>query len=211
MAVPFNIPDEEEVANSEILRNSQAINSQPSSPTRPMSIPIRSDNSPQSSPLPSPVDNEMLVQAFYEALCRCSQELPNFHISPPASPSSPFNQGHFIFPPISENFQSPSSPSTSVFSSPRSSFRINQTTRRRLDSYGNHSQYSHFSEDSGIAFENDTTNCEQIHQIEEEILSEVLQPKRKSSNKKKPKDANKSSKITNLVISALQFVIDTLK
>ena len=54
MAVPFHIPDEEEVSNSEILRNPPTSNSQPSSPTRPMSIPIRSDNSQQSSPLPSP-------------------------------------------------------------------------------------------------------------------------------------------------------------
>jgi hypothetical protein len=78
MAVPFYIPDEEEASsasNGEASSNSSsAANSVPNTPTRPIAIPLQASGSqsPQSPPY-SPIDNEVLVQAFYEALCRCSQ------------------------------------------------------------------------------------------------------------------------------------------
>lgn len=174
MAIPFFIPEE-----SEVIENS---------PTQPIAIPSQSS---QQSPQISPIDNDMIVQAFYEALCRCSQ---NF--SPPQSSSSPFSRGgHFYFP----------SPSTSSFSSPRGSFR-GPTSRRRLNSYGSNSQHS---EESFDEYDEDLVAWQfHYHQREslEEFSGQVPQPKVKSKTKKP-----KQNKITNFVISALQFVIDSLK
>lgn len=78
MAVPFFIPEEDEsvvssTTGSEASAASSSHNSQQNSPTRPIFIPLRNNNS--QSPQQSPIDNEMLVQAVYEALCRCSQGL----------------------------------------------------------------------------------------------------------------------------------------
>lgn len=206
MAVPFNVPDEEESTSPQ--QSSSAQTSAPVTPTRPMSIPIQNRNShsssasssTQSSPQHSPLDNEMLVQAFYEALCRCSQ------MNTPTSPSNSFNQGHFWYPPSA-------SASHSNASSPRNSFRSFQ--RRRLNSYGSQSQYSQYSED--YSHEHELSNWEQHYQQREELeeFSGQIQQKvgahEKTEKKKSKKDQNKSNKITNFVISALQFVIDTLK
>lgn len=63
MAIPFYIPEQSE--NGETSTTSSTQTSPINSPSRP-----RSDSQ---SPQQSPIDNEILVQAFYEALCRCSQ------------------------------------------------------------------------------------------------------------------------------------------
>lgn len=74
MAVPFNIPAEEETSASE---SSSVASTTPNTPSRPIPIPQQQQNNHNDSQqLPqqiSSIDNEMLVQAFYEALCRCSQ------------------------------------------------------------------------------------------------------------------------------------------
>lgn len=75
MAVPFYIPEEDESnvpQAGEASAASSSNNTPAASPSRPIPIPLRSN--PQ-SPQSSPIDNEVLVQAFYEALCRCSQGL----------------------------------------------------------------------------------------------------------------------------------------
>lgn len=179
MAVPFYIPEED---------NSQAENT-----TQAIPIPSQSPQSPQMSP----IDNDMIVQAFYEALCRCSQNFSPSVTSPSSSPQ--FNR--FWFP----------SPSTSAVSSPRGSFR--GAPRRRLNSYGSQSQYSQYSEDSIEEYDEDLLAWEQHYQQREqmeEFTAQLPQPKTKAPSKsnKKPKQ---SGKITTFVISALQFVIDTLK
>ena len=71
MAIPFYIPDEDE-ANVSSTTNGEAsaTSSAQNSPSRPIPIPGRNNSH---SPQHSPIDNEVLVQAFYEALCRCSQ------------------------------------------------------------------------------------------------------------------------------------------
>lgn len=69
MAVPFYIPDEAESSPSASVEATAASSAQ-SSPSRPIPIPARNDSQSQQH---SPIDNEVLVQAFYEALCRCSQ------------------------------------------------------------------------------------------------------------------------------------------
>lgn len=65
MAVPFNIPDEEEAGES-----SSVTSTTPNTPSRPIPIPQQQNHNDHQI---SSIDNEMLVQAFYEALCRCSQ------------------------------------------------------------------------------------------------------------------------------------------
>jgi hypothetical protein len=59
MAIPFNLPDE--------VDDDPA----PNTPSQPITTPHNNNNS-HSPQLPQ-IDNEALVQAFYEALCRCSQ------------------------------------------------------------------------------------------------------------------------------------------
>lgn len=186
MAIPFNIPDEVDGSHHE---------SSQSATSRPIQIPVQNSQSPQLSP----IDNDMIVQAFYEALCRCSQNFPQF--SPTPTPSSPFN-GHFWFP----------SPATSSVSSPRSSFR--SAPRRRLNSYGNQSQFSEesieeFNEDDLVAWEH---HCQHREHLEEFSGQIPPQPKAKTQtpkSSKKPKQ--RSNKFTNFVISALQLIIDSLK
>ena len=71
MAVPFYIPEEDETnVSSTTNGEASATSSAQNSPSRPIPIPLRSN--PQ-TPQHSPIDNEVLVQAFYEAICRCSQ------------------------------------------------------------------------------------------------------------------------------------------
>jgi hypothetical protein len=198
MAVPFNIPNsDEEESSSSSAQNVTLRNSAPVTPTRPISIPAHnnSSQSQQQQQQHSPLDNEQLVQAFYEALCRCSQ------IS--STPSSSPSQTHFWYP-------QQHSPSQSNASSPRNSFRSGH--RRRLNSYGSQSQYSQYSED----FEQDIGQWEQHYQQREHMdeftgqVPKASSSSQKTDKKSKPKD-QKSGKITNFVISALQFVIDTLK
>jgi hypothetical protein len=84
MAVPFYIPEEEEATsnasnNGDNSNTSSPANSVPNTPSRPISIPLRNGQQQNvQSPQLSPIDNEVLVQAFYEALCRCSQGMFNF-------------------------------------------------------------------------------------------------------------------------------------
>lgn len=79
MAVPFYIPDEDEtIASGDATQNTSTQNSPTNSPSRPIPVPLRSHN--LQTPQQSPIDNEVLVQAFYEALCRCSQGLYFFFI-----------------------------------------------------------------------------------------------------------------------------------
>jgi hypothetical protein len=143
--------------------------------------------------------------------------MPGFSISstptPSSLPSSPFARGHFQFPPVPHHLYSPS---PSNVSSPRNSFR--GAPRRRLNSYGSQSQYSQYSGDDVIE-EHDESNFEewerhyQQREQLEEFQGRVPQPKAKASNQKpdrKPKREEKG-KITNFVISALQYVIDTLR
>lgn len=66
MAIPFNLPDEEEESPS------PAQNSTPNAQSTPIPIPQNNNNNSPTPQLPQ-IDNEALVQAFYEALCRCSQ------------------------------------------------------------------------------------------------------------------------------------------
>lgn len=207
MAVPFYIPEEEDSSQQSRNNNSPSASSVPNTPTRPIPIPQSPTSFQQNSPQMSPINNEMLVQAFYEALCRC-----NFTASPMPSPS-PFNRGHFFFP----------SPSPSTVSSPRNSFR--GPSRRRLNSYGSQSQYSQFSEE----IEEHENECDlmewenhyQQRENLEEFSGQVPQPKAKKNHnqrevessdvKKNQKPKENSSKITSFVISALQYVIDTLR
>lgn len=78
MAVPFYIPDEDEtIASGDATQNTSTQNSPTNSPSRPIPVPLRSHN--LQTPQQSPIDNEVLVQAFYEALCRCSQGLYFFY------------------------------------------------------------------------------------------------------------------------------------
>lgn len=71
MAVPFYIPeDDESNVTSTTNGEASATSSAQNSPSRPIPIPGRIASQ---SPQQSPIDNEVLVQAFYEALCRCSQ------------------------------------------------------------------------------------------------------------------------------------------
>lgn len=70
MAVPFFIPEEDEPNITGTSAEASTVSSAQNSPTRPIPIPLRSN--PQ-SPQQSPIDNEVIVQAFYEALCRCSR------------------------------------------------------------------------------------------------------------------------------------------
>lgn len=144
--------------------------------------------------------------------------MPGFSLSgtpsPSSLPSSPFARGHFQFPPVPHHLYSPS---PSNVSSPRNSFRGN-ASRRRLNSYGSQSQYSQHSDE--IIEEHDESNFaewerhyQQREQLEE-FQGRVPQPKAKASNQKpdkKPKREENKGKITNFVISALQFVIDTLR
>ncbi|KAG5681257.1 hypothetical protein PVAND_010708 [Polypedilum vanderplanki] len=194
MAVPFNIPDEQEESSSSSAQNMTQTSSTPVTPIRPTSIPIPIQNRvSQQSSQHSPVDNEILVQAFYEALCRCSQ----INTPSTSTASSPILT-HFWYPQYS--------PSQSTNSSPRNSFRSNH--RRRLNSYGSQSQYSQYSED--ISYENDLSQWEQHYQQREE-MEEFMEEVPKEIKKKSKDQKHKNSKITNFVISALQFVIDTLK
>lgn len=146
--------------------------------------------------------------------------MPGFSISStPTTPSSPFNRGHFYFPP--NNLYSPS-PST--VSSPRNSYRGANSSassssypyRRRLNSYGSQSQYSQRDTDEIIEenlnfmeWENHYQQREQL----EEFPGRVPQPKVKSKPQSQPaeKKPKRESKITNFVISALQYVIDSLR
>lgn len=137
-------------------------------------------------------------------------------MSPPMSPSSPFNHGQFFFPrPMMH------SPSTSNYSSPRHSFRV---PRRRLDSHGSYTQDSDAEDEEESQQQqelNDWENHYQHREQLEEFSGRVPQPKKKksrstesnqkSSDKPKSDSAHNKSKITNFVISALQYVIDTLK
>ena len=136
-------------------------------------------------------------------------------MSAPMSPSSPFNHGQFFFP----RHMFPT-PSTSAHSSPRQSFRV---PRRRLDSHGSYTQQDSDAEDEEeshrelIDWENHYQQREQM----EEFSGRIPQPKRKksktsesnqkSSDKPKSESAQSKSKITSFVISALQYVIDTLR
>ena len=126
------------------------------------------------------------------------------------SPSSSFNQGQFFFP-----RHMMSTPSTSAYSSPRSSFRVPRT---RLNSHGSYAQESDAEDEEEIQpqpfveWENHYTQREQL----EEFSGRLPQPKKKKNqqkNSEKPKkeSTQNKSKITNFVISALQYVIDTLR
>jgi hypothetical protein len=164
MAVPFYIPQEEEEDGK--------------------SIPIGSSQ--------LQVDNDVIVQALFEALSRCSQ-------IPSPSTTSPLNQV--------ENFWF-SSPSTSTISTLRGSLR--RASRRRLSSYGSQSQYS---EESIVEYNED----EIIKSVQQDNLEELSkQISHHSKNKiqalKSSKKLKKrSNKITKIVISALKFVIKSFK
>ena len=137
-------------------------------------------------------------------------------MSPPMSPSNPFNHGQFFFPRHMMH-----SPSTSAYSSPRHSFRV---PRRRLNSTTSYAQESDAEDEEEIEqqvivddWQNHYQNREQL----EEFPGRVPQPKKKrtktaennqkSNQKPKSDSAQNKNKITNFVISALQYVIDTLR
>lgn len=143
-------------------------------------------------------------------------------MSPPMSPSSPFSHGQFFFP----RHMSGQSPSTSTNSTPRQSFRV--ISRRRLNSQGSYAQYSEVDDEEENQVPQDLFEWES-HYVQreqmEEFTGQVPNPKSKgkksspsssstsenssnNSNRQKPK---KGTKITNFVISALQYVIDTLR
>jgi hypothetical protein len=127
-------------------------------------------------------------------------------MSPPMSPSSPLTQGQFFFSHMLHT------PSTSTFSSPRHSFR---QPRRRLNSQGSYAQESDAEDEDDIQPQpqlNDWDNHYVNREHMEEFSGRVPQPKKKrNTSNQKPKTKNDKSKITNFVISALQFVIDTLR
>lgn len=68
MAIPFNIPVDEEDST-----NHDSQHTVPNTPLRPFPIPQSNNINYAHSPQLPQIDNDMLVQAFYEALCRCSQ------------------------------------------------------------------------------------------------------------------------------------------
>lgn len=134
-------------------------------------------------------------------------------MSPPMSPSSPMSHGQFFFP----RHMMQGTPSTSAYSSPRHSFR---TPRTRLNSHGSYAQDSDAEDEEEIARPNaDTFDWDSYNQHREqleEFSGRLPQPKKRrtDSNHKsnqKPKNAQNKSKITRIVISALQYVIDTLR
>jgi hypothetical protein len=68
MAIPFYIPDDSQPqASAQNLPQNSVSNT----PSRPNSDPQNYQN--QNTPQQPAIDSEVLVQAFYEALCRCSQ------------------------------------------------------------------------------------------------------------------------------------------
>lgn len=144
--------------------------------------------------LQSSIYNERIVQAYYEALFRCSN---NFSYYTSFSPSS--NHGHF-----------------SSVSSPRGSFRGEQ--RSRINSYCSQSQYSQFSEES-VEVNNedeDLITCEKYFQerkLHDEFTDPIQQQLKANIHlqKKCKTPKQRSNKITKFVITALQFIIDSLK
>jgi hypothetical protein len=71
MAVPFNLPDDQVEASATAASGSSSVaNTTPSSPAHPQP-------NVQQPQIPA-INNETLVQAFYEALCRCSQGKQKF-------------------------------------------------------------------------------------------------------------------------------------
>jgi hypothetical protein len=137
-------------------------------------------------------------------------------MSPPMSPSSPFGHNQFFFP----RHMGPST-STSANSTPRQSFRMMNNARRRLNSHGSYAQYSEVDDEEEIQVPQDVFDWENHYAQREqmdEFTGQVPITKAKNnttnnnnSNSKQNNKPKKESKITNFVISALQYVIDTLK
>lgn len=136
-------------------------------------------------------------------------------MSPQMSPSSPFQPGQqFFFP----RHMMQASPSTSTFSSPRQSFRV---PRRRLNSHGSYAQQSDAEDEEETPMHNEFAEWENHYQHREqleEFSGRVPQPKKRktqsnqrSSQKPKSEQTPNKGKITSFVISALQYVIDTLR
>lgn len=139
-------------------------------------------------------------------------------MSPQMSPSSPFNHGQFFFP---RHMMPSTSASTSAYSSPRHSFRVR---RRRLNSFGSYAEENDAEDESEIQQDQEWIDWENHYQHREqleEFSGRVPQPKKKknknsesnqkSNQKPKSDSAQSKSKITSFVISALQYVIDTLR
>lgn len=77
--------------------------------------------------------------------------------------------------------------------------------RRRLNSYGSHSQFSYQSDDEWNDLDQQFRQREQM----DEFHGQIPMSTNTEKNKKKSKESH--NKITGFVISALQFVIDSLR
>ncbi|KAG5681264.1 hypothetical protein PVAND_010715 [Polypedilum vanderplanki] len=126
MAIPFYAPNgEESVCSGGSSENAQPVETVSSTSTGPIEMPQNNNN--LHSPQVRQINNEAIVQAFFEALCRSSQE-QNLTAS-----SLPVNHSivdHFCFP----------TPSTSALSTPHNSVRIKRILRRRVF-FGERSDY----------------------------------------------------------------------
>jgi hypothetical protein len=121
-----------------------------------------------------------------------------------------------VFFPRHGHFYGPS-PSGSAYSSPRHSFRV---PRRRLNSHGSYTQDSDGDDEDEPQWnewENHYTNREQMDEFPGRV-PQSKNRKKTAENNQKPKDQKQQTtpnssknKITTFVISALQFVIDTLR
>lgn len=78
--------------------------------------------------------------------------------------------------------------------------------RRRLNSYGSHTQFSYQSDDEWLDLEQHSRQREQMDEFHGQI---PLRTNPEVKKKKKSKESH--NKITGFVISALQFVIDSLR
>lgn len=118
-------------------------------------------------------------------------------MSPQTPPFSSFNQEQIFFP-----RHATLSASTSAYSSPRHSFRV--SPRRSI------SNRSRYSQDSDSENEHDewTEWQNSFHQRDrlQESSNSVPQYRNQNTEPAQPK-----SKVRSFVISALQYVIDTLK
>ncbi|XP_070496108.1 uncharacterized protein [Chironomus tepperi] len=187
MAIPF-YPDEEE-ASSEAQPA-------PIASALPTSMPHYNHNYSHLPQVPQ-IDNEALVQAFYEALCRCLQaQSPNSNQTTPMSTTNPFSREWHPSP----HHSNASSTFSSVASSPRNSFR----ERHGYNSFEN--QQSDDNADDNVSIEYD----EYMRYLEMGFYASHSETQQKPKSRKKPKGTYKL-RLTNFVISALEFVIDTLK
>lgn len=140
--------------------------------------------------------------------------------SPMSPQTSPSSNGQFFFP---RHMMMQSTPSTLTYLSPRHSFRV---PRRRLNSHGSSYAQDSDAEDEmediqphqeWIEWENHYQRREQLEEFPGRVpqhkqkKSRTQESNQKSNEKPKKDSAHNKSRITNFVISALQYVINQLR